>query len=572
MRNVGRDILKLVIAALSLFPITQYAAERPQVEERVDVANMLLEAMRLGEKDSITAQFDVLQYALKKDTANADVSYQLALLYTRMQDAENASKYIIRAANLSPENYWYNVHAALFNMKIGKRGESIKLYKRLAENNPDDEELHLMLAEAYLQVNLFDDALSTYDYLEVISGNTEYVAKTKATIYEHLKQPQKQIEELRRLADKFPQDLDSKLALAVAYLSVGDLVTSKKILDEVEAISTNSVLLYLAKAEYYRYSKDPYGEQRVVHQAVLCDGVDYETKKELIDVHVKDVLKRENNAILINGVCKIYESMIAEYPQKAVVYNDYAKLLLMLQQLAEAEPILKTSLSINPSDQTIWQQLAVIQYIQGKYKGMDKTIKGGKEYIQQSPQYNQSMAELYYAAGEGSKGRALLDESLTYANITPLQKSDTYRVLADMSAAEGNNEDAFAFYKQSLENNPNNHLTQNNYAYQLAVSGADLIKAERLSSQAVQRKGDEASYLDTYGWIFFLQGNNTLAELYVKKAMQCGGDKIPEVLEHYGDIKYKMGERDEALKFWIEAKAMGGDSPELLKKIETKGL
>jgi predicted negative regulator of RcsB-dependent stress response len=44
------------------------------------------------------------------------------------------------------------------------------------------------------------------------------------------------------------------------------------------------------------------------------------------------------------------------------------------------------------------------------------------------------------------------------------------------------------------------------------------------------------------------------------------------VIEHYGDVLFKLGETEEAIEQWQKAQKQGGTSPNLDKKISNKKL
>ena len=79
---------------------------------------------------------------------------------------------------------------------------------------------------------------------------------------------------------------------------------------------------------------------------------------------------------------------------------------------------------------------------------------------------------------------------------------------------------AFECYEQALQLLPQNAFILNNYAYSLALFGNDLSKAERMSALTIKDEPDNASYLDTYGWILHLQGQDMLALFYLRKALE----------------------------------------------------
>ena len=97
-----------------------------------------------------------------------------------------------------------------------------------------------------------------------------------------------------------------------------------------------------------------------------------------------------------------------------------------------------------------------------------------------------------------------------------------------------------------------------------------LALAEKMSSQAVAMESDNATYLDTYAWVLYKRGEYSQARYYIKLAIEKDKDPSGVLYEHYGDILYRSGEHQEALKMWKKAAEMGGRvSEELNDKIQS---
>ena len=56
------------------------------------------------------------------------------------------------------------------------------------------------------------------------------------------------------------------------------------------------------------------------------------------------------------------------------------------------------------------------------------------------------------------------------------------------------------------------------------------------------------------------------------RAVENGSRQSPVVLEHYGDILYRLNRKNEAFEKWEQAKAFGKGSELLEKKIREKKL
>ena len=110
----------------------------------------------------------------------------------------------------------------------------------------------------------------------------------------------------------------------------------------------------------------------------------------------------------------------------------------------------------------------------------------------------------------------------------------------------------------------------NNYSYYLSLRKDKLERAAELSKKANNIYPKNASFNDTYGWILFQQEKYSEAEIWLKKALDNGGNESGTVLEHYGDVMIKLGKQEEAMKFWELAKVKGDHSESLSRKMKDK--
>jgi len=156
-------------------------------------------------------------------------------------------------------------------------------------------------------------------------------------------------------------------------------------------------------------------------------------------------------------------------------------------------------------------------------------------------------------------------------------KSDFYAQIADIYYKFEKKDSAFVNYEASLASNPKNIMVMNNYAYYLSLEKSDLKKAERMSSKTVELEPKNSTYLDTYAWILYQEGNYSLAKFYIERAI----DNLPKnddsgvVLEHYGDILW-INSKDtkddaKALEMWQKSYDAGNKTDSLKEKIANKG-
>jgi len=129
-------------------------------------------------------------------------------------------------------------------------------------------------------------------------------------------------------------------------------------------------------------------------------------------------------------------------------------------------------------------------------------------------------------------------------------------------------EEAMKWYDMAAkQHNPD---AQNNYAWLCYIKKENIEKGIQYIKESLEKTPDNIRRLDTYASLLFRQGNYTEAEITEKKALDGGGDKKVGYLEMYGDIQIKLGNKDEAMKYWRMAKEMAGHSDKLDEKLSTE--
>ena len=108
---------------------------------------------------------------------------------------------------------------------------------------------------------------------------------------------------------------------------------------------------------------------------------------------------------------------------------------------------------------------------------------------------------------------------------------------------------AYETYEEALKADPDRTSVLNNYAYYLSQEGKQLRKALKMSRRTVELEPDNATYLDTYGWILYLLHRPKEAKPYFKHAMLYGGKDSAVILEHYSKVLEALGEADLALYY-----------------------
>ena len=107
-----------------------------------------------------------------------------------------------------------------------------------------------------------------------------------------------------------------------------------------------------------------------------------------------------------------------------------------------------------------------------------------------------------------------------------------------MERTKAKPKELYAMFDRILALDPHNLGTLNNYAWTLATHGGDLAEAERMSAITIREEPGNPTFLDTYGWILHLKGQDELALFYLQRALQnAEGATAKEVENHIRQIK-----------------------------------
>ncbi|MBQ3673151.1 MAG: hypothetical protein II928_01610 [Paludibacteraceae bacterium] len=202
----------------------------------------------------------------------------------------------------------------------------------------------------------------------------------------------------------------------------------------------------------------------------------------------------------------------------------------------EALQVLEKAYSLNSKDEQLLTLLVRFYTGMGKYKkalaAQDKldALKGYDAYSA----YARTRVYVFW-----EKPKKAIAEIDKYLENEPNDiQFLLYRVEIMEKSRISKKEELFAMYERILAIAPGNLMILNNYAYLLATHGGDLKKAERMSELTIREEPDNPVYLDTYGWILHLQGQDMLAKFYLQKAYRLAdGEEVKqEIIKHLQQI------------------------------------
>ena len=102
----------------------------------------------------------------------------------------------------------------------------------------------------------------------------------------------------------------------------------------------------------------------------------------------------------------------------------------------------------------------------------------------------------------------------------------------------------------------------------MSLRKVNLTRAKTLSFRCNLLEPNNGTYQDTYAWVLYALKEYKMAEKWLLKSLLNGGNQSAVIVEHYGDVLYKLGHVNKAINQWKKAREIGAASDFLNQKIK----
>ncbi len=237
------------------------------------------------------------------------------------------------------------------------------------------------------------------------------------------------------------------------------------------------------------------------------------------------------------------KTLSSTYNDNPVILNQYMQSLLTGQTPVSTQgaiELLTVFHALSPEAAEALYYLMVLQTEQKQYEKAIETAKQFEALIQKSGVTKQLSAQFYYQ----------------YASL--------YERTGRLETAEK------LFLKVIELDGGVTAAAQNYIAYMWAERGEKLDMGLELIQKALATDPENGAFLDTLGWIYYMQGRYAEALKELQKARGLV-ENDPSIWEHLGDTYLKLGNRDVAIEYWQKALKLEPESKNLIERLEANG-
>lgn len=523
------------------------------------------EGLNLKTVGKFDAAFDAFSHCLTIDSTASPVLYELSSFYVQLNRPEKAVDMLKRAVANSTDNFTYRMALATISRNLGMYGEAADEYEKLLNAYPGKPELNYYLAEALTQEGEIGQAIDAYNALESSIGMNEALSMQKYKLYNSLEQSEAAFKEIEKLAAKYPMEARYQIILGDLHLEKNDTIKARAYYDKAHEVDPGNPYYTVSMANYYEVTGNKEAAEEQIHSALVNEKLDVDTKVGILSRYILKLQQTQKDTDSSNA---LFQTLLEQHPEDTELKQMYGSLLLSQGKTEEARFQFQLITEMEPENIGAWQQLLNMSLKAEDIPEVIRICTKCQELFPDAPEYFFYLGIAYY---QQEKYQEALNTYYAGINIIPAEnarlKSDFYGQIGDIYYQMKQMDQTYKAYDEALKYNDNNIVVLNNYAYFLSLDKKELKKAERMSAQCIKLEPDNATYLDTYAWIFFVQGNYTLAKIYIESALEKDKTKSAELVDHYADILYMTGDKDKAVEQWKKARELGKESETLDRKI-----
>ena len=477
---------------------------------------------------STARQYDsatvVLEKLINLDSTRVDAYYKLAKIYESSKPLKALATYKKLLSLTGPE---WNVliSVARLNDKLGNTGEAVKNIKNLLVLDPSNVSIQKLLANYYQRDKKYDKALEILNNIIELTPDDLDAHQKKAQVYIDQNDWKSASKEYSLIISKKDVPFQTKVTIGATYFA-----QSLK----------DSTLLPVAKNFFESIDKDT---------------TDWQVKMYLGAI----ALDEGDDSTAIKNFKKVTEMAswnVQAWVRLGGLYYDN-------QKYEEAKIVMQKAIQSFPED-------AMVNLILGLAFEQSGKHDEAAVYLEKAVNLNSSDVNALSAYAYNLNERKKPKEAIEYLNRALVISPDNVNLLGTLGLiynAQKNYSLCDSVYERALDIDSSNALVNNNYAYSLSERGIRLDEALRMVKISLKTEPKNSSYLDTAGWIFFKLGDYKSAKDYINQAIKIGGDR-PVILEHLGDVEFKLGEKEAALQTWQKAYELDKTNSELKLKIE----
>jgi len=519
--------------------------------ELLQAQSAYIDGLAAFENEDYQKALKLLKTAYVRLPDQPGINYALADAYLQVNDLTNAIYFGKQAANLNPQNKWYHLKLADIYRASSNINALIDQLKTALDYHPNDVDILYELAQTYNENDSLQEANVIYNHILRLEGPSIHIHLQKLKNFNDMDMQDSAIVELQAIRALDPDNISTLHVLSNYYLDMDRLSEAKEVLQNALQINRKDPKTLTMLSDIYMKEAKWDSLGMIVGQVISDSTVSTGNKMDIAQYLYSKYNDDPSNAGLRDATSQVLQKFMTSEPDNANVQGLAADFFAQTNQNGLALKALEKTNKLMPTNDSAWHQRLQLLLVEGKIKEAITVGEQAAEAIPQDPIILYFLGSAYLSNHNNNKALTNFKEASNLPARNPL-KASIYSGMGNAYAGLKNWDQVYHNYEQSLKYNSDNPGVLNNYAYYLSIQKRNLKKAEKMALRAIELDPQNASYLDTIGWVYYQMDKFKKAQKYIRQSLDTGKASA-EVMEHMGDVMNKLQDSEKAKYWWRKA-------------------
>lgn len=504
--------------------------------------------------------------ALELEPANDAIFYELGICYNMLNLPDSAAKYLGQAVQLNGTNKHYRNLYGIILINTNRFEEALQNQKELVAIDSLSVNYRFQLALLFSQLKQFDNALFELNKIERSVGYNTRVAEIKLRIFLENNDTDNALKEVNSIIQIEPDNPVYHIYRSEIYFSKG--LDSLAFSTLKYAASLDSLTPQANIQFYQRYMQMGNYTNALNTLSVLFKNPQLDVE-EKVQLFYPLLFEQKLYTSFTPQLDSLTSSLNIQYPDNILVYELLYEHYIRTQNIPKARETLQILTLVDESNAKRWEKLIAFDYSLKNFKTVLVNSAKASELFPTYSIFYILHALVLDEIDQTDKAIQLLKNNVDKVTNKE-EKAELLGTLADYYYKQRQLRNAFSLYEKALKQHPKNTRILNNYSYYLALENIQLNKALEMSTQAVDLDPNNATFIDTKGWVLFKLQRYEEARDVLRNAIAKSSNPSADINEHYGDALFMTGNKQNAYIYWKKAQQLSGGSPKLNEKISTQ--
>ncbi|MBR4849460.1 MAG: tetratricopeptide repeat protein [Alistipes sp.] len=549
----------LLVAMLCCGFIPQHRASR-QDRRYWGVSELYAEAIKQATIHHDTIGAVAAIEAIFQQDSNYGPALNLMARLSRRPD--RSALYAERAYFTDTTNRYYLEDYGRALVAAGKYDKAVGVMKRIVDNKSTDPDHYRILALLYDSRKRPSEALAVLDTAEVRFGRISQLGRLRQYLLLKTGQTLLALADARKAVEEAPYIAENHIALGQVYATVRRDSLALVSFQQAIAIDSLDVEPWAALEEFYRDKGNIEQSLVIMNRLFASDKIALGRKIEEWRRLASDMANYRNHYPLYDQLIK---RLYILYPDSRDVAKLYIQHLILSGEVEQALVMQKGLLA--GEKRSVAEYLQVIE-MESYLNRPDSVAHYTNIASMLFPENRQLLAAQSYLAvhnKEYDRAIAINKEMLKGAESDSV-RSELWGSIGDIEHQRNNMKQCYKAYEKALRYDADNSSVLNNYAYFLSLEGRNLERAFTMATRATVLSENNPTFLDTKAWVLYKLGRYGEAKKVMQQALSLDRSQSPEFSLHYGDILFALGEEFMAKIYWRKALERGADAKEIERR------